>query len=764
MANKKRGSRKTSQPSILTAVIYARYSSHNQREESIEQQVSECTAFAQANNMNVVEVYTDSAISGKTDKRAAFQRMLRDAEKGKFQVVIAYKSNRIARNMFNAMQYETRLDKLGIKTLYCKEEFGDTAAGRFALRTMMNVNQFYSENLSEDIMRALQDNAANLRVNGRIPYGYRKGQDCRHEINPEQAEIVREIFRRVLSGEPQIDIANDLNARGIKTKDGNAWNKNSFRVMLRNDIYIGTYRFVDYEKENAVPPIISKEDFALMQNFLDNKKNPQGKHRENGDYLLTGKLFCGHCGAYMVGESGTSKSGVLHHYYACQTRRKQRTCKKETVRRDWIEKKVVELTKTIVLQDDVIEWIADSAVRFLQQARGDSDVGLIEMRLAESRKSQRNIMVAIEAGIFTATTKNRLLEVEAEITQLERNLAIAKAKNVPIEKEQIIFLLEKYRSGDVGDKQFQKKIIDSFVQKVVLFDDKIEIHYYYGEKKVSSILTAEKDSPSADVSDCSYKLSLPLPTKSSPEWVSFLLAWAWDSNPSKCSMPVACCFPSAHTGEHHTIRRADRQSNPSSSAENPPGWVFSCLFFVSQCVNGCGELGVILPGQGFVVDFGSNFLGHRHHNIRHNACINQTLSLGGEIFAHRECHSGAVGQGEGVLEISLAAGLCSDHNAGFIFLQGGGKEFGSGIGAFIAENCHGNVQMICIGFVHMLIAQVIHSAEQFPFRQQMVKYLNQFVGIAAGVVADIKNQSLSPFLHQSLNGGDGLLRTAGIEI
>lgn len=509
----KRGSmaRKREITATLTAAIYARYSSHNQREESIEQQVSECMVFAQANNLKVIEVYSDSAISGKTDKRAAFQRMLRDAEKGKFQVVIAYKSNRIARNIFNAMQYEVRLDELGIKTLYCKEEFGDTAAGRFALRTMMNVNQFYSENLSEDIMRAMQDNAENLKINGRIPFGYRKGQDSRHEIDPDQAEIVREIYRRILAGEAQAGIAADLNVRGIKTKDGNAWNKNSFRIMLRNDTYIGTYRFADFVKENAIPPIITKEDFALMQNYLGNKKNPQGKHRENGDYLLTGKLFCGHCGAYMVGESGTSKSGALHHYYACQTRRKKQACKKDTVRRDWLERKVTELTKNIVLQDDVIEWIADSAVKFQQQARGESDIGLIEQSLAESRKSQRNIMAAIEAGIFTPTTKNRLMEVEADITQLERTLAIAKAKNISVDKEHFMFSLAKYRNGDINDKQYQKKMIDSFIKKVVLYDDRIEIDYYYGEKKVSSILTEEDNSTSLDEAKCSFKLPLGLP-------------------------------------------------------------------------------------------------------------------------------------------------------------------------------------------------------------------------------------------------------------
>lgn len=495
------------------AVIYARYSSHNQREESIEQQVSECMAFAQANNLTVVEVYSDSAISGKTDKRAAFQRMLRDAAHGKFQVVIAYKSNRIARNMFNALQYEAKLDNLGIKTLYAKEEFGDTAAGRFALRTMMNVNQFYSENLSEDIMRAMRDNAENLKINGRIPYGYQKGPDGRHEINPAEAEIVREIYRRVLAGESFAAIAADLNARGIYTKDGNQWNKNSFRVMLRNDTYIGTYRFADYEKPDSIPPIITKGDFAKMQSFLENKKNPQGRHRENGDYLLTGKLFCGHCGAYMVGESGTAKNGTLHYYYACQTRRKQHTCKKENVRRDWIERRVAELTKELVLKDDIITQIAENAVKFQKQAQGLSDIGIIEQTLLDSRKAQKNLLAAIEAGIFTATTRDRLLEIEADIARLERQRAIEKSKHIPIEKEQIIYWLENLKNGNPDDKKYQKKLIDSFVKAVYLYDDTIKIEYYYSEDKRSFSFPLESDNHPSGGFEGSFRLSLGLPKR-----------------------------------------------------------------------------------------------------------------------------------------------------------------------------------------------------------------------------------------------------------
>ena len=150
---------------LRSGVIYARYSSHNQKEESIEQQVEECMAFAALNHIKIIQVYSDKALSGKTDKRPQFQKMMRDAEKRQFAVVIAYKSNRIARNMLQALNYEDRLSKYGIETLYAKEEFGNTAAGRFALRNMMNVNQFYSENMAEDVMRGMMDNAKKCMVN-----------------------------------------------------------------------------------------------------------------------------------------------------------------------------------------------------------------------------------------------------------------------------------------------------------------------------------------------------------------------------------------------------------------------------------------------------------------------------------------------------------------------------------------------------------------------------------------------------------------------
>ena len=178
------------------AVIYARYSSHNQREVSIEQQVRECMKHAAELGLHVVGTYEDRAISGKTDKRPNFQRMMRDAEKGKFQAVVAWKSNRIGRNMLQAMVNEAKLEDCGVKVFYAEEDFDDTAAGRFALRNMMNVNQFYSENMAEDITRGLYDNASKCMANGRQPLGYKRGEDGRVVLDEANAAVVREIFTR----------------------------------------------------------------------------------------------------------------------------------------------------------------------------------------------------------------------------------------------------------------------------------------------------------------------------------------------------------------------------------------------------------------------------------------------------------------------------------------------------------------------------------------------------------------------------------------
>ena len=464
-------------------IIYARYSSHAQKDASIEQQIRECTAFAEAQGIRVVEVYADRAVSGKTDRRPDFQRMMRDAEKGKFRYVIAWKSNRMGRNMLQAMINEAKLNDMGIRVLYTEEDFDNTAAGRFALRSMMNVNQFYSENMAEDIRRGMNDNAIQCKVNGSLPFGYKRGEDGRYALNEPKAAIVQEIFIRVACMEPFVDIANDLNARGIKTSRGKPWGKNSFHALVTNERYLGVYIYDDIRVEGGIPRIVSDELFYKVQEVLKTKKNPRGRPRSYGEYLLTGKLYCGHCKSPMVGISGTARSGELHYYYSCQRHRLEKACDKRNVRRDVIEDAVAKAIQDYALQPDIIEWIADSTVEYAKKQEAVSHVAVLESELAEVKRSIKNLMAAIEQGIITDTTKSRLLELEAEQARLTAQIAAGRADIIVIPREDIIAGLTMYRDGDIKDKKYQAKLFDTFLVAVYLYDDDMKIVFSFSGKQ-----------------------------------------------------------------------------------------------------------------------------------------------------------------------------------------------------------------------------------------------------------------------------------------
>lgn len=505
------------------AAIYARFSSHNQREESIEQQVAECESYAKQNHLTVIDVYSDSAKTGKTDKRVQYQRLQRDAKKGKFQYIIAYKSNRIARNMFIALTFETEMEKYGVKVVYAKEEFGDTAAGRFALRTMMNVNQFYSENMAEDIKRGMNDNAEAGLSNGPLPYGYKRGENGKPAIDAGQADVVREIFQKVSAGTPIVHIANNLNMRGIKTKSGRQWGKNSFHSILNNERYTGVYIYANVRTEGGMPQIVSKELFLKVQNHLRTKNNPQGRHTENGEYLLTGKLKCGHCNSFMMGMSGTGKNGKLHYYYSCQEARKH-TCSKKNVRRDYIELEVAIAIRDYILKNDVVTWIADCVMKYQKENDNDNEMEMLQIQLSETKKSIENIMSAIELGIFTRTTKQRLLDLEAEEKTLANQLTLLKANKISLSREQVMAWLNTFRTGNVESKSYQKMLFGSFLKEVYLFDDgncKIVFDVGIGDNSITYDLITGTTEEDVSVG-CSLKLPSAAPEESHANTLSMI--------------------------------------------------------------------------------------------------------------------------------------------------------------------------------------------------------------------------------------------------
>ena len=490
-------------------VLYGRYSSHNQKDISIEQQFEKGYGLAREYGIRIVDTYADRAVSGRTDKRKDFQRMMREAAKGKFRYVIAWKSNRMGRNMLEALMNEAKLQELGVRVLYVEEDFDDTAAGRFAARSMMNVNQFYSENMAEDIKRGLYDNAANCMVaNGHLPYGYKADDTLHYAIDEPKAAVIREIFTRVACGEPFVDIMNSLNARGIKTSYGRDWGRSSFQKILSNERYRGIYIYGDIRKEGGIPRIVSDELFFKVQEVIITKKNPQGRHRVNGDYLLTGKLFCGHCKSPMTGISGTGRTGKLHYYYVCQKRRTEKTCAKKNVRRDDIELQVAQAIQEYALKDDIIEWIADSTIAYNERREAESKIGILEDQLAGTERGIKNIMVAIEQGIITETTKERLVELESERASIKAKIAAARADIVVVSKDDIISGLEMFRDGDIHDKKYQARLFDTFLTAVYVYDDDLRIVFSFsGSKNTVSIpLNSSVDDVENNAAECSFKL------------------------------------------------------------------------------------------------------------------------------------------------------------------------------------------------------------------------------------------------------------------
>lgn len=534
---------KKKKPAGGNAIIYARYSSHNQRDVSIEQQIEACRKHAAELGLTITDTYEDRAISGRTDNRPAFQRMMRDAEDGKFQYVLAWKSNRMGRNMMQAMVNESRLMDCGVKVFYAEEDFDDSAAGRFALRSMMNVNQFYSDNLAEDVRRGLMDNASKCMANGRQPLGYKRGEGGKVVVDEPAAAIVREIYTRIASGEMFMDIARDLNRRGIKTQSGSEWNKSSFKVLCRNERYRGIYIYGDTRIEGGIPPIVDDVLWYKVQEVLKVKKSKNRHHcPSDEDYLLTGKLRCGKCGGYMIGMSGRSKTGDVHHYYACQNRRVGHTCDKKNIRRDVVEPAVAQAIKQYCLTDDAIEWITDQTIAYWEDEDRKLQIDSIENDLSAVQSSISNVMKAIEMGVITETTRDRLIELERQQTDLKSKLALAKEEIVHVDRKDLISSLLAFRHGNVHDRAYQEKLFNAFLIAVYVYDDdhlKLVFNSFGKDDTVNIALDLGENDDNSGLSDVSK--SSPILSNGQPK------RHPSTSDVFFCRIRVMECTPPLHT-------------------------------------------------------------------------------------------------------------------------------------------------------------------------------------------------------------------------
>ena len=498
----------------MRGIVYARYSSENQTENSVEGQLRECKAFAENKNITVVGIYIDRALSAKTDDRPDFQRMIRDSAKQLFDVIIVWKLDRFSRNRYDSAHYKAALRKNGVKVISATEAISEGAEGILLESMLEGLAEYYSAELAVKVKRGLTENALKARHNGGvIPYGLMVDEDKHYRPDPFTAPIVREVFERYADGDSVAEITRTLTARGIKTRAGNRQlTFNSFRNMIRNRRYLGEYKHGETIIPDAFPAIVTPELFNRAQARLEkNKRNP-ARAKAKEDYLLTTKIHCAKCGGYMVGESGVSKTGKSYHYYKYLSNKRKRGCaQKKAVKKDWIERIVVQDTVDYVLQENEIQRIAQMLMAL--QEREDTALPLLRRELDGTEKGLKNIADAIQQGIITNTTKQRLEKLEALKSELEIKILQTELQKNILTEEKIVFWIGRFKGGDTTNKAYQRAIIDIFVNAIYIYDDRIVLTYNFkSDAKTITLADIEisdlpKDAPPSNpqLSDCGTK-------------------------------------------------------------------------------------------------------------------------------------------------------------------------------------------------------------------------------------------------------------------
>lgn len=492
----------------MKAVIYARYSSHNQKEESIEGQLRECHDFASRNGLTVIHEYCDRAMSGKTDKRPAFQQMIKDSEKGRFEAVILYTLDRFARNRYDSAMYKAKLKKNGVRLYYAKQPLPDTPEGIILEAVLEGYAEYYSENLARGVKRGMHEKALQCVALGRAPLGYNIGLDKHYEIDPIGAQAVKLIFEKYINGESQKNISEYLNSHGHRNSTGNKFSPAYITKVLKNVKYIGIYQHDEVVIDGGVPAIIDKGTFERVQLMLEKNKKTKAKYTAKVDYLLSGKIYCGHCGAALIGESGRSKNGTVHHYYKCSGRKRLHNCDKKTERKEWLEQTVVEETVKHVLTSENINLIADKVVELIEKDLNDnSTLTALTESLRDTNNKIKNLIKALEQGIISSATQERLSELEDVRGQLMVQIDEEKASVPIITKDEIVYWLESFQNGDVTSVEYQKRVIDTLVSSVYVFDDgdggrKLIINFNISENNKTELNVRPQD-----ISDYQYMLS-----------------------------------------------------------------------------------------------------------------------------------------------------------------------------------------------------------------------------------------------------------------
>ena len=460
----------------MNVVIYARYSCSNQREESIEGQLKVCYEFAKRNNYTVIGEYIDRAISGTTDNRPQFQKMIGDSKLKQFNGVLVYRLDRFSRNRYDSAIYKRKLAKNNVKVFSAMENITDDPNGVLMESIYEGMAEYYSKELSQKVTRGMDVNASKCQSNGgTIPLGFCIGKDRKYHINEDTAPIIVKIFEMYSTGNTMKQICDYLNERKYKTVKGNEFNKNSLHRMLTNKKYIGYYMYNGQEIKDGVPRIIDDDLFNKCQQIMQKNKKAPARARATEEYLLTTKLICGECNSEMVGISGNGKNGKKYCYYRCKNS-SLHLCKKKSVSKDEIENAVINETKK-VLTDKNITKIAKEIMKLLKKDLESDNLSYLKKQLKKNETEIANLLSVIEKGNITDIILERIAQKKKEKDEIEKQITIEKMRKPIVTEEMVKKFLVHFKEGNIDDIKYKRSLINVFVNQVIVYENRLTILY-----------------------------------------------------------------------------------------------------------------------------------------------------------------------------------------------------------------------------------------------------------------------------------------------
>ena len=481
---------------MRTAVIYARYSSDSQSEQSIEGQIHVCKDYAEKNDIIVIDTYIDRAMTGTNDNRVAFQKMLKDSSNHQFSIVLVYKLDRFSRNKYESVIHKKTLKDNGVSLISCMENIPNTPEGTLMETLLEGFNQYFSEELTQKVNRGLRESwLKGNATGGKKVFGY-DIIDKKYVINEYKKNIVIRVFRLYADGYRARVIAEQLNELGYHRINGKKFDEKYVLWILHNSRYTGIVEHHKVKYDKIFPRIIDDDLWNKVNAINEENKIAPSRKKEIYDYILSGKLICGECKHKMYGESGTSHTKDIYYYYVCGSRRKKKCpCNMKSVKKQELEDFVMRAITDTLNSEENIKFLTDEIFEYHKQhANDNASLKLLEQREKEINKACQNMIKAIEQGIITEMTKSRLSELETELEQIKIEITKEKHKsNLLLTKEDIDQFLRKQVFEDTINIKIRKALVNTFVREIYLYNDAVVILFNYTNNPTPPKLTLEEN-------------------------------------------------------------------------------------------------------------------------------------------------------------------------------------------------------------------------------------------------------------------------------